>query len=152
LATPVRVSRAVEDNLTAVDTVDDNRSLAAGTNDNNESEHTDGNEPAFPLDFEPVDEEPQQLRRYEVQVAPINAPKQVAYVPAKESGKNKTFNCYYFPFCKKKRHECGGNERGKCRDIISGKIKDESDEAIRQAKILERNKARNEMRKAKKAK
>jgi len=77
----------------------------------------------------------------------------LAYVPAKESGKRKTLNCYYYPFCKRKRHECGGNERGKCRDVICGKIKPEpSDEELSKAKILARSKAKMEKRKAKKAK
>jgi hypothetical protein len=35
----------------------------------------------------------QQPQRHKVQVAPIDAPKQVTCVPAKESEKNKTFNC-----------------------------------------------------------
>jgi hypothetical protein len=105
---------------------------------------------AFLLDLEPVlDEESQQPRRCKVSRQLVLQNRWQVDVPAKKSGKNQTFNCHYFPFCKKKQHECGGNERGKCRDIISGKIKDEPDEEIRKAKILARNKARTGMRKAK---
>jgi hypothetical protein len=129
---PVEVSQAaVEDTLAARDTDDD-------------SEQNDGNELAAPLDVESGDE-PQLVPGYKLQVAPINAPRQVAYVPAKGSGK--TFNCYYFPFCKRKRHECGGNERGKCRDVISGKIRPEpSDEEINTAKMSARSEAKAERR------
>ena len=45
------------------DAADDSGSLAAGTNDDNDdSEQSDGSGPAFPWDFEPDDEEPQQPR------------------------------------------------------------------------------------------
>jgi hypothetical protein len=149
-ATPAReqakLSGAVEDNLSAADVGNNNRSLAVGTKDHDDNKQNDGN---AGLAVE-SDEEPQQPR-HKLQVAPINAPKQLACVPAK-SGKNKTFNCCYCPFCKRKRHECGGNERGKCSDVICGKINPEpTDEEISKAKILTRSQAtRTETRKAKK--
>jgi hypothetical protein len=74
LATPAReqggeMSQAVEDNLTAVD--ENGLLAAAGTDDNDDSKHDDGNGPAFPLGFELVNKEPQQPQRHEVQVAPL---------------------------------------------------------------------------------
>jgi hypothetical protein len=65
---------------------------------------------------------------------PAVAPEQVSYVASQAGAAKSSRRCFYFPFCVKFAHDCGGWRDGTCSRVNTNKIVRPSEEQLNSAK------------------